>query len=76
MFGMLDVYDNKLILKSEMEKFLLALCVQSYDSNENINSILNDMYGDKIFLRQEELKSVIFKSGKLINLFTQILQDY
>ena len=75
LLNILDIFDNQLILKSEIEKFLIFFSYQTYDDYLSINNILASIYaGDIQFVQLPNLYTSILKDKNLNKIFKYLLQ--
>ena len=71
----MDIYDNKLIIRSEMEKFLNISLYQNYIENLSIENIINSIFPlDANFMEFNALYSCILFKKHLFAVFKHLLQ--
>ena len=75
LLNILDIYDNKLIIRSEMEKFLNISLYQNYIENFSIENIINSIFPlDANFMEFNALYSCVLFKKHLIAVFKHLLQ--
>ena len=75
LLNILDIFDNQLILKSEIEKLLIFFSYQTYYDYLSINNILSSIYaGDIQFVQLAKLYESILKDKNLNKIFKYLLQ--
>ena len=75
LLNILDIYDNKLIIKSEMEKFLSISLYQNYMENLSTENIINSIFPlDAKFIEFNALYSCIMFKKHLMVIFKHLLQ--
>jgi hypothetical protein len=74
LLNLLDINDNRLILKSEFEKLLVCLTVQNYNSHHRVNQILDEIFGRNLFLKYEHLFSDFLHKNFHKELLFEIMQ--
>ena len=76
LLNLLDIYDNKIILKNEMIKFLVFTNYQYFSLEFSIESIINDIFKDKNIIFFSEAYNNIIYNPKLVSIFKYLLQSY
>ena len=75
LLNILDIYDNNLIIKSELEKLLVFFSYQSYRDYLSINNILSSIYASDIdYVPLDKLYTFILTNITLKKLFEYLLQ--
>jgi len=69
----LDIYGNGFITKVEFNTLLVVMCVQSFDSKHNIESIIDRVFKDNIFLMKEDLFQICNESKEIMEVLKVIL---
>ena len=75
LLNILDIYDTKIIIKNEIENFLLFVCYQSYEQNYNIKNILNLIFFTEQYKSLEEVYKTILNDEKLTSIFKYLLDN-
>ena len=75
LLNILDIYDNKLILKNEVIKFLVFNNYQSFSEDFSIDILINDIFkNNKNCIEFSEAYNNIIYNPKLTSVFKYILQ--
>jgi hypothetical protein len=75
LLNLLDIYDNKLIFKVEMEKFLAINLYQNYIDNLSVENIIEEIFPlDAKFIEFTALYSCIIYKKNLLIVFKHLLQ--
>ena len=75
LLNILDVYDNKIILKDEMDKFLTICLYQDYANELSRETILEDLFPlDAKFMEYTTLYSSIIYKKNIYQIFYSLLQ--
>ena len=75
LLNLLDIYDNKIIFKSEMEKYLGISLYQNYVENLSVGNILESIFPlESQFIEFNELYSCIIYKKHLLFIFKNLLQ--
>ena len=73
--NLLDIYDNKLILKNEVIKLFIFTNYQSFDEDFSLDNIINDIFrNNKDFIEISEAYNNIIYNPKLSSVFKYLLQ--
>ena len=75
LLNILDIYDNKIIIKEEIEKYLTMCLYQNYDDDISIDKIIENLFplDAKFFGFSEIYSSIIYKKN-LYQVFENLLQ--
>ena len=74
---MLDLYDNKIVFKSEMEKFLAVSMYQNYLEDLSAEKIIEELFPiDAKFQEYSALYSCIMYKKSILAVFKHLLQCY
>ena len=75
LLNILDIYDNKIIIKEEIEKYLTMCLYQNYDDDISIDKIIENLFplDSKFFGFSEIYSSIIYKKN-LYQVFENLLQ--
>ena len=77
LLNMLDLYDNKIVFKSEMEKFLAVSMYQSYIEDLSPQKIIEELFPiDAKFQEYSAVYSCIMYKKSIIAVFKHLLQCY
>ena len=75
LLNILDIYDNKLILKNEVIKLFVFTNYQSFDEDFSLDNIINDIFrNNKEFIELSEAYNNIVYNPKLSSVFKYLLQ--
>jgi hypothetical protein len=74
LLDLLDINDNRLILKSEFEKLLVCLTVQNHNSHHRVNNLVEEIFGRNLFLKYEIIYSDFLHKSLHRELLCEILQ--
>ena len=75
LLNLLDIYDNKLILKNEMIKFFIFTNYQSFSEEFSIDNLIKDIFINNIdFIEFSEVYNNIIYNPKLVSVFKYLLQ--
>ena len=75
LINILDIYDNKLILKSEVEKFLAVSLYQNYVESLSAQDIIDSIFPlDAKFIEFSALYSCITYKKNILLVFEHLLQ--
>ena len=77
LLNMLDIYDNKLILKNEFIKFFIFMNYQSFEEDFSIDNIINIIFReseDSTFIEFSKAYKNITDNLKLVSVFKYLLQ--
>ena len=75
LLNILDIYDNKIILKDEMDKFLTICLYQNYANELSRETILEDLFPlDAKFMEYTTLYSSIIYKKNIYQIFYSLLQ--
>ena len=75
LLNLLDIYDNKLIFKCEMEKYLAISLYQNYVENLSVENIIEEIFPlDAKFMEFSSLYSFIMYKKDLLLVFKHLLQ--
>lgn len=77
LLNMLDLYDNKIVFKSEMEKFLAVSMYQNYSEDLSAEKIIEELFPeDAKFQEYSALYSCIMYKKSILAVFKHLLQCY
>ena len=77
LLNMLDLYDNKIVFKSEMEKFLAVSMYQNYLEDLSAEKIIEELFPiDAKFQEYSALYSCIMYKKSILAVFKHLLQCY
>ena len=75
LLNILDIYDNKIIIKEEMEKYLTICLFQNYLNDFSIDKIIETLYpSDAKFLGFSEMYTSIIYKKHIYIIFQNLLQ--
>ena len=75
LLNLLDIYDNKLILKNEIIKFFVFIGYQSFTEEFSIDNIIQDIFKtNNDYIEFSELYKIIIYTPKLSSIFKYLLQ--
>ena len=75
LLNMLDLYDNKIVFKSEMEKFLAVSMYQNYLEDLSAEKIIEELFPiDAKFQEYSALYSCIMYKKSILAVFKHLLQ--
>ena len=77
LLNMLDIYDNKLILKNEFIKFFIFMNYQSFEEDFSIDNIIDIIFReseDSTFIEFSKAYKNITDNLKLVSVFKYLLQ--
>ena len=78
LLNLLDIYDNKLILKNEIIKFFTFMNYQSFSEDFSIDSIIEIIFREneeQNFIEFSKIYENIIYNEKLASIFKYLLQD-
>ena len=78
LLNLLDIYDNKIILKNEITKFLVFMNYQSFSEEYSIENIIEALFRDneeKNCIEFSNLYENIIYNPLLSSVFKYLLQD-
>jgi len=77
LLNMLDLYDNKIVFKTEMEKFLAVSMYQNYSEDLSSEKIIEELFPlDAKFQEYSTLYSYIIYKKSILEVFKHLLQCY
>ena len=75
LLNILDIYDNKIIIKEEMDKFLTACLYQNYANDLSQDKIIENLYPmEAKFVEYNALYSSIIYKKNIYHIFKNLLQ--
>ena len=76
LLNILDIYDNKIIIKEEMDKFLTACLYQNYANDLSQDKIIENLYPmEAKFVEYNALYSSIIYKKNIYHIFKNLLQS-
>ena len=76
LLNILDIFDNKLIIRSEMEKFLSISFYQSYEEELSTKNIIDSIFpSDAKFMEYNTVFSTIMFKKSILIIFKDLLQS-
>ena len=78
LLNILDIYDNKLILKNEFIKFFIFMNYQSFEEDFSIDNIIEIIFRESeetTFIEFSKAYENIVYNQKLASVFKYLLQD-
>lgn len=73
--NLIDIYDNKLLLKTEMEKLLVFTAIQNYESSNRINHVIDELYGKNTLMKYEDVFNYCLKESNVHEAIREVLQE-
>ena len=75
LLNLLDIYDNKLILKNEIKKFFAFTGYQNFDEDFSVDNIIEDLFRENSnYIEFSQLYNNIIFNPKLSSVFRYLLQ--